>query len=336
MKMKTLNNVATPSVANNKKQLILNTDSVKIELLYDKFIDAIYFEDGIFTNISAIADWSSDNPDVASVFQGRIMTNEVGEANITVEYKGLRELVHVKVVNTPHTPSNAFGRVLRFPKPNLARDRQEALNRAVDMINFTWTTTDNLTVWQHSKKRKSEIYPIGKTVKGIIYTQSGNQTDLAEFKEALGEPDFYSVYVGTFADGKTPRTMPRYGNDCSGFVSISWGTSRHTTADFFTEIRGGTFSKIGNYDLEHPDRASLLESYKIMQPGDALLKKGHVMLVASVDVTNRSVTVYEQAPDYARISKKTFNDLVSDVDEDGNENFYRPFTIFSGGQKPHW
>lgn len=333
---KAQNNVSTPSTANNEKELIVNTHDVKIELLHDQFIDAIYSENGIFTNVSSIADWSSDNPAVVSVFQGRLMPDEVGKASITVEYNGLKELIRVEVVNNLHTPSNALRKALRFPKPNLARDRQEALNRALDMINFTWKTTGNLTVWQHTKQKKSEVFPAGTTVKGIIYTQSINQTDLEEFKEALKKSDFYDVYIGKFKDEVTPRTMPRYGSDCSGFVSIAWGTIRYSTYTFFSAIREGIFTKVGNYNLDHPNKASLLEAYKMMQPGDALLRKGHIMLVASVDIANKNVTVYEQTPYHARIFKKTFADLLSGVDENGKPNPYRPFTRFSGVHQPHW
>ena len=123
-----------------------------------------------------------------------------------------------------------------------------------------------------------------------------------------------------------------YGNDCSGFVSIAWGIERTGTATFIEGMKKGRFKKVGNYNSSSPSSTALLAAYKVMQPGDALVKEGHIMLVASVDALGQSVTVYEQTPYYARISKKSFSSLL--------EHSYCPITIFASGssesQKPHW
>ena len=226
MKEKAISNIATSSNATLESQFIVNTHEVKIEPQFDDFIDAIYSEGGIFTNVSAIADWESDNPDIVSVNQGRLLTTErEGEANITVKYQGKTETIHVEV----RALSRGRRRVKRFPKPILAANRQQALDRALAMIEFTWTTTKDLSVWQDKQGVPAKVYPKGTTVHGIIYTQSEYQRGLEEFKEDLKRPDFYSKYIGKFRHSSVNRTMPMYGNDCSGFVSIAWGIERTDT-----------------------------------------------------------------------------------------------------------
>ena len=329
MKEKAISNIATSSNATLESQFIVNTHEVKIEPQFDDFIDAIYSEGGIFTNVSAIADWESDNPDIVSVNQGRLLTTErEGEANITVKYQGKTETIHVEV----RALSRGKRRVKRFPKPILAANRQQALDRALAMIEFTWTTTKDLSVWQDKQGVPAKVYPKGTTVHGIIYTQSEYQRGLEEFKEDLKRPDFYSKYIGEFTESKANRTMPMYGNDCSGFVSIAWGIERTGTATFIEGMKKGRFKKVGNYNSSSPSSTALLAAYKVMQPGDALVKEGHIMLVASVDALGQSVTVYEQTPYHAIISKKSFSSLL--------KSSYCPITIFASGssesQKPHW
>lgn len=189
------------------------------------------------------------------------------------------------------------------------------------MIEFTWTTRDDLHVWPSNGV---SVYPKGTTVNGIIYTQN-IQMGLEEFKDALKRSDFYEPVRGK-------KVMPMYGNDCSGFVSIAWGLGRNTTGTFLEGINRGRFKKVGSYNAVKPTKDSLLNSYKDLQPGDALVKDGHVILVASVDLSGQKVTIYEQTPSHARISKKTFESLANEL--------YQPFTIFSTGssenQKPHW
>lgn len=90
--------------------------------------------------------------------------------------------------------------------------------------------------------------------------------------------------------------MPKYGNDCSGFVSFAWGISKKGTGDFITGIRNGTYSKVGSYNANSPTTAELKEAYKSLQPGNAVGKSGHTFLIAANDAANSKVYVYEQTP----------------------------------------
>ena len=65
-----------------------------------------------------------------------------------------------------------------------------------------------------------------------------------------------------------------YGNDCSGFVSIAWGIERTDTDTFIKGMGKGRFKKVGNYNSSSPSSTELLAAYKVMQPGDALVKEG--------------------------------------------------------------
>lgn len=69
---------------------------------------------------------------------------------------------------------------------------------------------------------------------GIPYSQTEYQKDDAGFKDALSKSDFYDSYT------RFGNTMPKYGSDCSGFVSFAWGVPRETTASFVQKIKNGT------------------------------------------------------------------------------------------------
>jgi hypothetical protein len=82
-----------------------------------------------------------------------------------------------------------------------------------------------------------------------------------------------------------------YGNDCSGFVSATWGVSRQTTLTLYNAAKNGT--KIdGRTVCEIP--------WEDLRPGDALLidngkGKGHVMLYINTDTKKSdNINVYEQ------------------------------------------
>ncbi len=87
--------------------------------------------------------------------------------------------------------------------------------------------------------------------------------------------------------------MPKYGNDCSGFLSFAWDTTRYTTNDFITGIKNGKFKKVGNYDAYNPLRSDLLSSYDSLQAGDAVVTNGHTFMIARNDSRNKKVYAIE-------------------------------------------
>lgn len=88
--------------------------------------------------------------------------------------------------------------------------------------------------------------------------------------------------------------MPKYGNDCSAFVSFAFGISRQTTYTFIDGIRNGTYPKVGSYSVDSPAYSELISSYPLMQSGDAITNTGHSILIAG----NYSdwCICYEQTP----------------------------------------
>jgi len=52
-----------------EKHLIVAPTEMDMELLFDVDTSAIFLEGGIYTNVSQFAVWSSENPDIADVYE---------------------------------------------------------------------------------------------------------------------------------------------------------------------------------------------------------------------------------------------------------------------------
>ncbi|KYH34160.1 hypothetical protein CLTEP_19370 [Clostridium tepidiprofundi DSM 19306] len=158
--------------------------------------------------------------------------------------------------------------------------QKQILDRAKAMIDFTWTPKKDLEGW-----RNDHTFPAGVPVKGIPYSMTEHQTNLTSFKEALKKEDFY--VSGYKRDDKYPdesATMPKYGNDCSGFVSFAWGMKRMTT-----------------YEIEDsPDTIHFSLGEKELEPGDAFVKDTHTFLYVRT-AENGDFICYEQTPPKTRI-----------------------------------
>lgn len=102
MTEKALANSGAKSISDLEHHLIVSTKDIDLELLYVTSVDAIFSEGGVFTNVSRIANWESDNKDIATVYQGELHAEKTGTANITVEYNGIKKTVHVNVVDHPN------------------------------------------------------------------------------------------------------------------------------------------------------------------------------------------------------------------------------------------
>ena len=184
---------------------------------------------------------------------------------------------------------------------------------------MTWTPSQDLTGWKGSK------FSAGVKVTGMPYSQTPNQKNKSGFLASMSASDFYSVYI----DGEN-RSMPRYGNDCSGFVSFSWGISRTTTQGFLKGILDGTYSAVGNtgyrirkdsdnkYRIYSYDDVTMKEGFVQMSKGDALVQYGHTFLVAANSAGYEVVYVYEQTPQKARYTSYTYDTLT--------DGYYVPFT----------
>ena len=91
-------NSGVDSEENLERHLIVTPADMDIELQFKVPVESIFLEGGVYTNVSNIAIWTSENPDIAGVTQGEITAYKVGETNITVSYRDITKTVHVNVV----------------------------------------------------------------------------------------------------------------------------------------------------------------------------------------------------------------------------------------------
>ena len=110
-------------------------------------------------------------------------------------------------------------------------DRSDIAQKAMDMVYVNWTPTSNLRKW-HKASSTPVYFPANTPQWGIPYTQ-GTQCDEDTFINHLNySSDFYIVqYFDSIS-----RYGPRYGSDCSGFVSFAWGVPRDNTYGFIDKI----------------------------------------------------------------------------------------------------
>lgn len=295
------------------KDIIISSDQVVLDHNGEsEFIDVIgELGNGKYINLTNEVEWSSDNPDIAFADAGRILAIAPGEINVTVEYGGYKKVIYVSVLGSLNI-ADEIDR-LNEVQPEYSTygfsssDRTTVIDNAKGMVNLEWTPTKDVRGWKNKKTFKAKT-----KYTGIPYSQTANQKDKAGFNKALAASDFYDNYT------RFDIIMPKYGNDCSGFVSFSWGISRKTTSDFVSGIKDGTYTKVGSYDADNPTKSKLKAAYKSLQKADAVVKSGHTFVIASNDTTNSKVYAYEQTPYLAQYTSWTYDSMA----EDG----YMPFT----------
>ena len=287
--------------------LDVSNDDIKIKSNgFSKYIDIIAtYNDGFSKDVTHDVNWESKDKSVAVSFDGRILGQGKGSTTIKVSYGNIKEKINVEVLNEKDLLEKA-----KTKQENIAAlqnaSRQEITSKGYDMIHVYWNPTEELVGWRGNytfEESSNPYYPYG-----IPYSQTPNQVDEKDFIYALNnEDDFY--------DTLTNPIQPRYGSDCSGFLSFAWGLSRKTTYDFVEGIRDGTYSKVGSYDSYNPSRADLMNSYPLMQSGDAVVYRsggvGHTFLIASNNVSNEYVMAYEQTPYHSQTTFHTYDDLAN-------------------------
>lgn len=201
---------------------------------------------------------------------------------------------------------NTVARVL----DETSEERQSIVAKARNMTNVAWTPTKTLIGW-----KGKYTFEAGKVYTGVPYSQTEYQCDEEDFLAAMNSSDFYSSYTRTI-NGVT-NVMPKYGSDCSGFVSFAWGISRVTTATLYT------YPSIGGYENLQAGDAVV---YRVLV-GDEWL--GHAMLVSTNFQTPPEgsgysepyVVCYEQNKDKALVSFHTYTSLTN--------NNYKAISKFS-------
>lgn len=179
-----------------------------------------------------------------------------------------------------------------------AISRETIVRIADEMVDFSWTPRTNINNWNHGSVWQT--FNAGTVYYGEAYTQSGTTAN-----PQRNWAEFYSV-VNNTTGGST-----YYGNDCSGFVSISWRLpTRYTTSQFASDASsdGGYVTKLGE--------ASTGQIIEGLLPGDALVQGGgHIILFESYlydQSGNKSgIHVMEQTPPKARHWNWTWAQLTS-------------------------
>ena len=199
--------------------------------------------------------------------------------------------------------------------------RDTYVTKARNMANMVWSGSSNIRGW-----RNEYTFIGGFPYTGMPYSQTYYQVDDNMFFQKLNDSSsgFYSDYGYTVENEFV--VMPKYGNDCSGFLSFSWGISRHSTLAFVDGIKNGTFPKVGSYNEYSPSYSDLYNSYQYLQAGDAVVRRekigdkwyAHTFLIIASN--NDLCYCYEQTPYYARASFWNWSDLA--------DKHYMPFGMY--------
>lgn len=298
---------------NDIKAIIISNDQVILEHNgLSEFVDVIgELENGKYINLTNDAEWSTDNDDIVFANAGRILANAPGETNVTVEYSNYKKVINVSVLSSLDIEYEIDRLNEEQPEYSInslsSSDRTNAINIAKGMVNLEWTPTKNIRGWRNKKTFNAKT-----KYTGIPYSQTEYYKDKDGFNKALKAKDFYDNYT------RFDIIMPKYGNDCSGFLSIAWGLPRKTTSHFVDGVKDGTYAQVGSYNADNPSTLKLEAAYKKLQKGDAVVKSGHTFLIASNDIDNSKIYAYEQTPYNAKYTTWTYEKMANDG--------YMPFT----------
>ena len=276
----------------------------------------VLYSDGTIKDISDVVHFKVENSEIVNVinkvndsYELRLLGNNIGKTEITLLYNDLTKSIVVNVLKENEVIEEL--KELKLEKIQASDTfRDWAIRKAKSMVDIRWTPTKDLNGWDGIDRYK---FKANQAYTGIPYSQTAYQVDDIDFRYALNNnSSFYDRYT------RFNRIMPKYGNDCSGFLSFVWDTTRHTTNDFITGIRNGKFKKVGNYDAYSPSRSDLLSSYNSLQVGDAVVKNGHTFMISRNDSRNKKVYAYEQTPPKAAYTVHSYDQLA--------DNKYMPFT----------
>lgn len=182
-------------------------------------------------------------------------------------------------------------------------------NIKLDIVSIS-VENDDIIIKHQGMSEFPNVFGICADGTEVLLTK--NQVDDVGFLDRLtnsSSSGFYDNYTRTL-DNET-IIMPKYGNDCSGFLSFAWNIPRQTTTKFVNGIKNGTYKKVGNYNANAPTYSDLHNSYKYLQKGDALVKNGHTFFVIASSEDFGFCYCYEQTPYYAIASYWDYEDLAS-------------------------
>ena len=187
---------------------------------------------------------------------------------------------------------------------------ENIVKRAYQQVRIRWTPLENVDGYMNSEGELFGTFEAGTEYRGIPY---GQLIDAGKYVPASASFDTFlnavkdseSVFYterGRY-DGHSNES-PYYGNDCSAFVSYTYGMPRRTTtwfadSDLFTEVEDNSIQNA--------------------QIGDCFNKKGsHIELITDIirndDGIVETVEVSEQTPPIARTVTYTAEEVQEIID----------------------
>lgn len=295
----------------------LFTSKDEINFKHNGYVETIevygVLKDGTTVNINSFVKILSQDELVATVYNGSIRAEGAGSTSILITYEDLSLTVKVSVEDY-YDLNELESQILNeldaanidhdiSENPNFyitpRRSVQTILDKAVAMKNLQWTPTKDLVGWNGLITFKK-----GVVQTGIPYSQNVQCDDIS-FVTALSNSNFY-----TNVSDDNKNNMPRYGVDCSGYVSFALGVTRHNSDGFVAAIGGDLFNKVGSYEVNTYDKTKYQNAYTLMVAGDAMAWSGHAILVVSNSVSSKEVVVYETVNKYPVLSIYTYDTLL--------------------------
>ena len=183
--------------------------------------------------------------------------------------------------------------------------RKNVIEMGFEFVHLMWTPTeknqyhgddkDGVLVNTPNADYSSAKYPTcgwwraNASNQGIPYKWGGCCT-IVEFQQGISDGKFAGNIVDIPQKGKS-TSQYCIGVDCSGFVSVCWGLSKHYNTEKLTSV------------------SSKLENTDYLLPGDIFLKPNyHVMIfVAFVNSKKSSAIIIDASRKLGKVSSRLIN-----------------------------
>lgn len=168
---------------------------------------------------------------------------------------------------------------------NISGNVDTVLNYMRKMAKVEYKLNNKINFYSQSEmsgKNRKLYFPSGTTLKGILYTWSGNRstTNLKKFEDSIKD----GYYTGPSGYGEY------LGNDCSSAILHAWHQVDNSVETYGNTdtMTGRKISNTTVFDLK-----TVLDG-KTLKPGDAIEMVNHVILVSSVDNNAKTLTYIDQ------------------------------------------
>ena len=182
----------------------------------------------------------------------------------------------------------------------------EMLARAEAIVNYQWTPSQRIYTWNGNTYNGKSYFEVGQTVTGMPYTLFSwelgfdSLLSLSQYKNKVSSNYSITKYCNSVSAN---RTGPAYGSCCATFVS---------------EVFGGSFMNGSNplYDSVYAIKTSSYGTTYTgvtvgnIKSGDALSNTSGSHIVWVGNITDSTITIYEQTPPVAKktvVSKSSVN-----------------------------